>query len=268
MTMAVRKIFTLPFLLLAVTAAAPAAQAEDSGVRGHILLGGGMKPEYEGSEDYEATPIAGAKVEYQGYYLETRGLGLRANVSPLAHIEFGPSINYRGGRDDDVENDAVAAMREIEGAVELGAFVKIPFRQLLHKTDELSLKAEFLADVSGEHDGYLVEFGPSYSYAPMDKLRIGVDLSTTYASEDYNQTYFGIDADNALRSGLAQYSADAGFKDVSIGVTALYQINDRWGVMGVARYTQLVGDAADSPIVDDEGSSGQALVGAGVMYRF
>lgn len=266
--MTICKIFVLPLFVVAATAAAPAAQAEDSGVSGHVILGGGMKPEYEGSEDYEATPIASAKIEYQGYYVETRGLGLRANVSPIPHIEFGPSVNYRGGRDDDVENDAVAAMREIDGAIEMGAFVKVPFRQLMHKTDELSLNAELLADVSGEHEGYLIEFGPSYSYSPMERLRLGVNLSATYASKDYNQTYFGIDADNALRSGLAQYDADGGFKDVSIGITAMYQLNGNWGITGVARYTQLVGEAADSPIVDDEGSSGQALVGAGVMYRF
>lgn len=268
--MTVQKLLVLPLVLLSMAGAVPASYANEAntGVHGHIMLGGGMAPEYEGSEDYQAIPFGAAKVEYEGYYVETRGLGLRANVSPTSRVEFGPTVNYRGGRDDDVENDAVADMREIDGAVEFGAFVKIPFNQVLHKTDEFSLNAEFLADVSGEHEGYLFEFGPSYSYSPMDKLRLGASLSTTYASEDYNQTYFGIDADNALRSGLAQYDADGGFKDVSIGITAMYQLNDQWGVMGIARYTQLIGDAADSPIVDDEGSRGQMLVGGGVSYRF
>ena len=264
--MKTKALLALSAVLLSTAVFSAPAHAEE--VSGHVMLGGGMAPEYEGSEDYQAIPFVAAKVEYGDYYIESRGLGLRANVSPVAGVEFGPAVSYRGGRDDDVDNNAVAAMREIDGTVEVGAFIKVPFRQLMHKTDELSLKAEIMADVGGVHEGYTVELGTGYGYSPADKLRLGVDVSTTYASGNYNETYFGIDANNALRSGLAQHDADGGFKDVSLGVTAMYQLNDNWGVMGIARYTQLIGDAADSPIVDDEGSSGQVLVGAGVVYRF
>jgi outer membrane protein len=240
----------------------------DSGVGGHVMLGAGMAPEYEGSEDYKAIPLLAAKVQYDDYYIETRGLGARANISSIPGVEFGPAVSFKGGRDDDVENEAIANMREIDDTVEAGAFVKIPVNQVLNPTDELAFDIEFMGDVGGEHEGYTVGFGPSYSYMPTDKLRLGVSAGATYASEDYNDTYFGVDADNAARSGLDQYQADGGIKDVGVGVNAMYSLDEHWGVTGLVRYEQLVGDAADSPIVDDEGSAGQGLIAAGVSYRF
>jgi outer membrane protein len=268
--MNMKKFVVVPALLFAsasLTAVAHAQDEDESKWGGNIILGAGVKPDYEGSEDYEATPLAAGKLEYGQYYLEAHGTNLRANVSPLSNIEFGPSISFEGGRDD-VDNERVNRMRDIDDTVEAGAFVKIPLRQVFDDKDEFEFGVEFLADTGDAHEGYKVKLGLSYKYLLTEKLRLGANLSTTYASDDYNQTYFGIDADNSARSGLSQYEADAGFKDVGVGVSALYRVNENWGVTGIAQYKQLIGDAADSPIVDQEGSAGQAMVGVGILYRF
>lgn len=244
------------------------ALAQDGQLGGHIVLGAGMAPDYEGSDDYEAVPLIAAKLEYDGYYLETQGLGLRANVSPFSGFEFGPAISYKSGRDDDVDNPRVAALREIDSTLEGGVFFKFNMGRLLGTSDQLAFNLDLMADAGDAHEGYTLKFGPAYSFAATDTLRLGVSLSATYASEDYNQTYFGIDADNAARSGLARYDAEAGIKDVGIGVNAMYSLNQNWGLTANAQYKQIVGDAADSPIVDQEGSAGQAFLGLGVLYRF
>ena len=258
---------TLLFASLSLSTVAQAQDADESKFGGSILFGAGVKPEYEGSEDYEATPLAAGKLEYGQYYLEAHGMNLRANVSPLSIIEFGPSAAFKGGRDD-VDNERVDRMRDIDDTVEAGAFVKIPVRQVFDNKDEFEFEVEFLTDTGDVHEGYKVKFGLSYKYLLTKKLRLGASLSATYASEDYNQTYFGIDTDNSARSGLPQYEADGGFKDAGVGVNVLYLLNENWGVTGIASYKQLIGDAADSPIVDQEGSSSQAMVGMGVLYRF
>ena len=79
---------------------------------------------------------------------------------------------------------------------------------------------------------------------------------------------YGVTGMIAARSGLSTYDPDGGIKDVGVSVNAIYQWNEHWGVTGMVGLTQLVGDAADSPIVDDEGSATQGLFAAGLLYRF
>jgi outer membrane scaffolding protein for murein synthesis (MipA/OmpV family) len=81
-------------------------------------------------------------------------------------------------------------------------------------------------------------------------------------------SYFGIDAADAARSGLDQFGADEGFKDVGFGGALTYRLFERWSVSGLAIYTRLIDDAADSPVVDDVGNENQFFAGALINYRF
>lgn len=241
--------------------------AEGGGWSGYLAAGALAVPDYEGSEDYQAAPLIGAKLGYDRYYLEIQGLGLRANLSPFSRWEFGPIVGLRSGRDD-VENDRVDALRDIDDTVEVGAFITVSLYELVHPSDELAFGMDVKTGTSSDAKGTTVSFGPTYSFSPLDRLRLGLGLSATFADDDYVDTYFGIDGADALRSGLSTYDGDGGLKDIGISLRANYQLSDHWGVMGFAGYTQLVGDAADSPIVDDEGSAGQGMIGVGIAYRF
>jgi outer membrane protein len=270
LSIASRVTLAMPFLLFMVGIAL-AQEQEEGHWSGHLIAGGGVAPDYEGSEDYQLIPFAAGKIAYDDYYLETRGLGARANVLPGGllpfGLEFGPAVNWRSGRDD-VDNNRVDDLRDIDGTFEMGAFAKVSTSDLMLANDELAFEIEFLSDVGGEHDGTTITFGPSYSFQPIEKLHLGIDLTATYASGNYNDTYFSVDAGNAARSGLSQFDADGGLKDISLSVNATYQLTEHWGLTGMAGVTQLVGDAADSPIVDDEGSATQAIFVTGVVFSF
>src|SRR6185369_8009026 len=43
-----------------------------------------------------------------------------------------------------------------------------------------------------------------------------------------------------------------GFKDIYVGATATIDLSDRWALHLIGRYAHLIGDAADSPIVETE----------------
>jgi outer membrane protein len=243
------------------------AQGPDQGWSGHLAAGALAVPDYEGSEDYQAVPLIAGKLGYDSYYLEIQGPELRANVSPFPGWEFGPLVGMRSGRDD-VENDRVDALRSIDDSVEVGGFIKVSLYQLVHPTDELAFGMEVKTGLSDDSKGTTVSLGPTYSFSPLERLRLGLGISATFADGDYTDTYFSIDGADALRSGLSSFDAGGGLKDIGISLDVGYQLTEHWGVMGFAGYTQLVGDAADSPIVDDEGSAGQGMIGVGVMYQF
>ena len=81
-------------------------------------------------------------------------------------------------------------------------------------------------------------------------------------------SYFSIDAGDAARSGLDQFSADEGFKDVSFGGSLSYRFLERWSASVTGLYTRLIDDAEESPVVDDVGDENQLFGGFLINYRF
>ena len=75
-------------------------------------------------------------------------------------------------------------------------------------------------------------------------------------------------ADSAV-SNLDDYDADAGFKDV--GTRVILGIGgqqwDGWKLYASASYFRMIGDAEDSPVVDDAGDADQFFGGLGVAYE-
>jgi outer membrane protein len=100
---------------------------------------------------------------------------------------------------------------------------------------------------------------------PFKKPLVSVALGTTWASDDYMESFFGISSTQSANSGLKTYDADAGIKDISLSMTAGYPLTNRWRLGGKVEYKRLVGDAADSPVVEDEN---QFLAGIGISYHF
>lgn len=241
------------------------------GFNGYLNLGAAYVPDYEGSSDYKPAPVVAGRLAYGDYYLEARGPDLRANVMPADllpfGLEFGPAAAYRFGRND-VENDRVDNMRNIDGSVAVGGFVKLYTKALLQDQDQLSFQVETLSGVGKKGTGTTVSFGPSYSFWPWESIRFGVRATATYASEKYNETYFGVDAADASRSGFKSYSAGAGIKDIGLSADVTYVWTEHWSITGSAGVTELLGDAADSPIVKKAGNATQGIFAAGVVYRF
>jgi outer membrane scaffolding protein for murein synthesis (MipA/OmpV family) len=258
-------------LVVGLACLAPVLADEKKGFNGYLNLGGVMVPDYEGSSDYRPAPLAVGKLGYDEFYLELRGPELRANIMPAGllplGLELGPSLAYRFGRSD-VENDRVDAMHDIDGTVAAGGFVKLYADTVLQARDQIGVEIEALSGVGSNGDGTTVSFGPFYSFWPWDQLRLGIRISATYASGKYNETHFGIDAADAARSGFTTYDADGGMKDVGLSINATYRLTEHWGIAALAGITRLVGDAADSPIVEDAGDATQGFVGAGLVYNF
>lgn len=231
-----------------------------------VAAGGALRPEFEGSDKYEATPFIIANVRWGDVALQLRGLEARVDLLADSPWDVGPVVNYRGKRDDDVSGP-VKRLAEIDGAVEAGGFVGYRFGGGKDGQGEVSLEVTVLQDVSNAHDGFTVSGGISYAAIRWGRFYANVDAEMTYASKDFNRTYFGVTPAGSAASGLRSYRPAAGLKDLSAGVTAGYQIDERWGVLARAGVMRYVGDAADSPIVKD-GSKTSGLFGLGVSYRY
>jgi outer membrane protein len=251
---------------------APHAHAQPTPPRAPSFIGVGAAsaPEFEGSKDQQVVPLVIGVVQAGSTSFRLTGLGVQWNLAPAAPAgwSFGPSINARMARDDGVDDPVVARLRKVDNAAELGGFVEYAWPNLAGPSDRFSVGAEVLKDVADAHDGVLGRFTASYQFAPAGDWRFGVRAGTIYADDNYMSAYFGIDSDNALRSGLPHYRAEAGLKDVSLGLTASYALPQNWMLTGLVSTSWLLGDAADSPIVTERGRDTQWLAGLAVGKRF
>ena len=233
-----------------------------------IGLGAALAPDYEGSEDYEAVPtwlLAVNNLYHPATNVTLRGPQLRSNFVAHPQLRAGVSGLWVPERDD-VDDARVDRLRSTDTALMLGGIVGWDF----FPQRELSLTAavDLTYDVAN-NNGYMITPHVAYANAlPGSPLSVGAELFATWASEDYMDEQFGIDARNAARSGLDQYSADDSFKDVGLRGNVTYAFTDSWSTTFAAQYKLLVEDAADSPIVDDRGSEHQFVAGVTVNFKF
>ncbi len=222
--------------------------------------GVGVAPDYEGANEYNPIPILVARAGFGKQSVELRGTGLRATLLTAGMFSAGPIINYRFPRND-VDDDAVDDLGNIDAALEVGGFVRLFNRGVI-----AGLTATH--DVAGGHDGYLIsaELGYRARFHPL--LASTVIVSSTYANGDFMETYFGINAGDSVASGLDEFDADAGFKDVGVTLNLQHGRREGWGLTGILSYKRLLDDAADSPIVDDVGNANQIFGGAALTYSF
>jgi len=224
-------------------------------------LGLAVVPDYEGSEDSKGAPVLYFKSHWaSGQFVQFLGTTLMGNVIPSNTWQLGPLLRYRAARDD-VKNNKVDDMDKVDAAWELGGFAGFQYNHWNARVDAAQ-------DVADGHDGFLLTLTGGYTIPLPPAASVTLNLSTTYADQDYMQAYFGVDAADAARSGLKRYDADAGFKDVAGTVLATYRFTPNWGLMAALRFTRLLGDAADSPVVDDQGSASQMLGAVAATYTF
>lgn len=233
---------------------------------GHIALGGMMMPDFPGSKDYQYLPLVMAKLAYRDFYAEAMGPRAKINLVPGGRIEAGPLVAYDGGRDHDVDNRRVGRLPEVKSTIELGGFAQVNFAEMLMKEDSLSFGVEF-AQALESHEGYTINLQTSYGIQ-MLPFMVSIDLGAQYADKDYAEAYFGVDSVGSAASGLPMYSASAGATTLEAGLNIQFGFSPNWGIMSRVSYGRLIGDAADSPIVKEEGSANQFSAGLAVMYRF
>jgi outer membrane scaffolding protein for murein synthesis (MipA/OmpV family) len=227
-----------------------------------VGLGVAAVPQYEGSKDYKGAPVPFFRAQLPtGQYLQLMGPTLTVNLIEGGTWQAGPLLRYRGERNpDDIDNPYVKfATKKVDAAVELGGFVGF-------QANQWNARFDIAQDIADAHKGLLATLSGGYTFLLSDVTSVALNLSTTYASSDYMDTYFST-YDKAFGM-IHTYTADAGIKDVSAAVIGRYRIDKNWGLIGALRLTELGNGAADSPVVKNGGSSTQKLIGVLATYTF
>lgn len=242
--------FPLAALLAALTVT-PAAAQEGWGIAADIGLGAEVEPDWLGSKDMETSPW----VIFRNVDLTRPGQAATADGSADG-LRVLPTLNWRGGREAD-DSDALTGLDDIDGTVEAG----VKFRYTRGPaTAQLIVRKGF-----GGHDGLVGSVGGKYRTAPNDRLTLWPGIEAKFGDDSFTQTYFGVTADESARSGYAAYSPQGGIYAAGFSLEGRYAVTDSLAVVGEVEYSKLVGDAADSPFVED---TSQPALRLGIVHRF
>lgn len=251
-----------------LVATACSAYATDSKTSGFFAAGVAAVPDFEGSSDYQAVPFITSHLHRGSINFEFEGLTARLHLKRPSWFEAGLSLRYRFGRDDDIENNVVGRLTEIDDTLEAGAFFRIELDDQWQQRDSVELQVEAFADTGSAHNGNIAILSASYTFFSGNRWRFELGTETTYADTNYMNTYFSVDAINAGLSGLPRFNSNSGFKDFDVNLNATYFLSERFGILGRVAYTRLIGDAADSPIIRQEGDADQLFGGLSFSYQF
>jgi outer membrane protein len=245
----------------------PVDTGPGKGMRFTLGAGVGVAPDYEGSDYYEPVPLWNLSVSnlyHPKTYVQVLGPRLRSNFIPDDHWRLGIAGQFIKKRDD-VHNDRVDDLESVDASVMLGVVGGYDF--LAEPEQDLVLEIEARQDVANDN-GFLATVRGAYGGRLTPSWGLVAFVGSTWADDDYMSSYFGIDAADAAASGLNEFNADEGFKDVNFGGALTYRFLERWSVSALGTYARLLGDAEDSPVVDDVGDANQFFGGALVNYRF
>lgn len=246
--------------------------------------GGAIMPDYSGSDDYEgnALPLIGVQWENEtstpqdglAFGLHSAEIGVMngLQIEPLRFQQDNHAISAKigitpeFGRDED-DNKALNGLGDIDlhGAANLTLSYAPAQPQSKHF---LTAEAELKHDITGETDSMTLGANIKGNHAFQDKTIISHGPHITWSNQEHMQSYYGINTQQAARSGRSQYNAQSGLHDAGYSITAKHRLSERLGLMVHGQYDRLLSDAADSPIVDQDGSASQFRVITGVSYSF
>jgi MipA family protein len=228
----------------------------------------GSAPRYVGADERMAGAVPLLRLQRAGSMQSLSLLGTVFTSNILDHpvLKTGPTGIYRLGRRD-VDDDVVAHLPDIDPSLDLGWTVGAEFVDPENSARRVRADVSFRHDVTGTHGGYVLGASAS-GWTPTPFFLLGGFAAVTWGSEEYMDTYFGIEPSGAAASGLPAFNARAGARDIAAGLVAIIPVNDRMLAGAGVLYSRLLNDAADSPIVDLRGERDQLLYGIGAAWAF
>jgi outer membrane scaffolding protein for murein synthesis (MipA/OmpV family) len=225
----------------------------------NVNLGAGLgeAPNYLGASAYHARLIPFALVNY-GNLLFLGPMGLGINVINQNGLRAGPILGFVPGRNPS-DDPHLTGLGDIAPSAAIGIFATYrsgAFRisgtvreAVTHTNNGLQGLVQFDMLVPTGDRKWLFSFGPELEFA----------------NATYDQTWFGVSAQQSAQSGLPTYSLGAGVRDIGLHANLSYLYSTHVILRAFVNDKELLGDAASSPIVQ---SKNQLILGVGAAYHF
>ncbi len=237
-------------------------------------------PEYEGASKRVTSLVPDLSVSYKtrdygSFSLGVKGRGLSWTFVEQEAYSFGIGLAGGAGRTDSKDGTAfkpgskrLLGLGEIKQSFELTAFghVLLGVPLYLQVSKGASVGQPDAGNFSTKGPGGThIELSSEIPYEVSNSLSLSLSPTISWADAKFTQSYFGVTAAQAARTGFAEFKTKGGIRSVGVALGATYKIDPNWSVNATASISQLQGDAARSPLTQKRG---QAVAGVGVSYKF
>lgn len=230
------------------TQSAPAVQKPPQETKDwNYTLGAGVgyAPTYEGSDEYDAIGIPVVNIDYKdSLFFGNFRDGIGSYPVRGENYKVGASIGYEGGRDESDDRKNLSGMGDVDASATANLLAE-------YDLGIAQVTGKVATAMSGDY-GTTSTLKIGSRYPVNEKIILSGAIGTEWADEEHMSNHFGVSANQSARSGYKQYDAESGFKSVGFSIGATYRMTDHWSTNLTFKGDQLVGDAADSPIVKDD----------------
>jgi outer membrane protein len=229
-----------------------------------VMVGiqGASRPDFEGANRAMLSPTPIFAIRRAGSVDQFRG---PLDNSSIALIDFGDLRAGPVGKlvpsRKQYNYSELNGLGDIKTAIELGGFVEY------YPVDWFRARGELRQGIRGHH-GVVADLSADFIVPVIQRFTVSAGPRSTWESNKATSPYFGIDAAQALATGLSTFNAKGGAHSVGAGGQVSYRVDPRWEVHAYVEYERLLGDAAKSPIVTVRGSPNQTTFGIGASYTF
>ena len=253
---------------LALSLAAPAfAQDVPAAPPGTIVTIGGygvLQPKFEGSkgQEFAFKPIINWRKPGDRVWLDLPNDGLDFEFIETDNFRAGAVGNIRFQRDTNLLRPrGFKRVGSTDLSIEAGGFAEY------WPSPSLRTRAEVRNSFFGA-DGVVADFSADVVLHPADRWTVTGGPRLSLADQAFMDGYYGVTANQAATSGLAQFKASAGLRSYGAGTSARYQWTDDVTTLAYIEYQRISGSAGESPLIDNRGSTDQFTFGLGLKYSF
>lgn len=264
-------------VLLSCAADAGAEEAE-AGARPEewgrqVLIGIAAAPTYLGDDQLQGTALPDVRLEFANRFRASLLSGAEFTLFRVNKWSVGSTLRYDFGRDERKGNPLVVfgnktedllGLGDVQGSFEAGAYLSYDGRRW-------KSSLELRTGLSGGHEGVIGALALKHAseHSLLGRrafVEVGPEL--LYGDRRYNQTYFGISAEQAESSGLTRYAANGGIVRFGVHADVQVPLNERTSIGAFASIHRLGPAAADSPLIIERGSKSQFVSGLFIARDF
>ncbi len=219
----------------------------------------GRVPDYSGASQYENRALPLFQIRYKDdVWIDP--LGLRVKVWESDCCRLLAQANVSPGRSAH-RDSRVALLPNVSSGLDLG----VSFEGRFAKYTAFRIRAR--KEVAGGHGG--VGLSASIGTAvPVGSVRLVPEVAVEWKNETYMDKFYGVPASFTASTGYEFYDPNAGLEDIVFRLTAIYDVDENWQVLGRTQGGFLMKQARNAPFVRQDGNDFQALIGIGVLFTF
>jgi outer membrane protein len=222
---------------------------------------GMVAPDFEGAKDlmFQVSPIISIGKAGPEARFTSRNDGISFSLYDNGRVRAGAvgKIIFERESEDDLEG-----LDPVRFGAEAGGFAEI------YPTDWLRVRGEVRQGIRS-HEGIVADIAVDAFKDITPSVRVSGGPRISFASEDYFEAYYGVNAAESANSGLSEYRPDGGgIKSIGIGGAYDWKATEKLTTSVFSEYSRLMGEAADSSLVKERGSPNQFTIGVSAAYRF